>query len=239
MPATRKRRREEEPLLGAHVSTVGGVACAIDRACAIGCTARVGPASQTRLFPVPGKKAYRPLPPQLSWRKTMKERTPDELERAIEHIGYAVLQGFVAHQIFHDSIVPALRKNGIHEDLIHAQNNASLESQLLFLRKLNEFFKSVSIGKLKEDDLRAEHYSGFESMGTFLSDLDEDEIHKRVGHITLIEVRHGKKNWAELVKGCLPIAVDRLLQFFLFLRDSYPSLSTATREDVEFLHRET
>ena len=51
----------------------------------------------------------------------MKERTPDELERAIEHIGYAVLQGFVAHQIFHDSIVPVLRKNGIHEDLIDAQ----------------------------------------------------------------------------------------------------------------------
>ena len=37
-----------------------------------------------------------------------------------------------------------------------------------------------------------------------------------------------------LVKGCLPIAVDKLLQFFLFLRDSYPSFSTATREDVEF-----
>ncbi len=28
-----------QPLLGAHVSTAGGVACAIDRACAIGCTA--------------------------------------------------------------------------------------------------------------------------------------------------------------------------------------------------------
>jgi deoxyribonuclease IV len=39
---TRKRRtptREEAPLLGAHVSTAGGFARAIDRACAIGCTA--------------------------------------------------------------------------------------------------------------------------------------------------------------------------------------------------------
>jgi hypothetical protein len=60
----------------------------------------------------------------------MKGRTPDELERAIEDIGYAVLQGFVAHQIFHDTIVPALKKHGIHEDLIHAQNNASLELNL-------------------------------------------------------------------------------------------------------------
>ena len=93
--------------------------------------------------------------------------------------------------------------------------NASLESQLLFLRKLNEFFKPISIGKLKgktisePSTIRASNL-----LGTFLSDGDEDEIHKRVGHITLIEVRHGKKNWAELVKGCLPIAVDRLLPVF-------------------------
>ena len=42
MPATRKGKaglRNEQPLLGAHVSTAGGVASAIDRASAIGCTA--------------------------------------------------------------------------------------------------------------------------------------------------------------------------------------------------------
>jgi deoxyribonuclease-4 len=42
MPATHKRilgSQNEEPLLGAHVSTAGGAASAIDRACAIGCTA--------------------------------------------------------------------------------------------------------------------------------------------------------------------------------------------------------
>ncbi len=39
------------------------------------------------------------------------------------------------------------------------------------------------------------------SLGAFLSDGDEDEIHKRVGHFTLIEVRRGKKNWSELING--------------------------------------
>jgi deoxyribonuclease IV len=41
MPARkpRRERQEKEPLLGAHVSTAGGVARAIDRACTIGCTA--------------------------------------------------------------------------------------------------------------------------------------------------------------------------------------------------------
>ena len=115
---------------------------------------------------------------------------------------------------------PALRRSGIHEDLIQAQNNASLESQLLFLRKLNEFFKHLPTEKekpLKEDDLRAEHYSGFKSPGAFLSRPDQDELHKRVGHVTLMEVRYGKKNWTELVTGAMPIAVDRLHEFFLLL----------------------
>ena len=42
MPATRQLRtgvRDKGPLLGAHVSTRGGIASAIERACAIGCTA--------------------------------------------------------------------------------------------------------------------------------------------------------------------------------------------------------
>jgi hypothetical protein len=166
--------------------------------------------------------------------KPQKARTPEELEQALKDIGYVILQGFAAHQMFRDDIVPALRKSGIHENLIHPINNASLESQLLFLRKLNEFFKPLPPGKkLEKDDLRAEHYSGFKSPGRFLSRADEKEIHRRIGHITLMNVRHGQKNWSELITGSLPLAVDRLLQFFCFLRDSYPSLSGATREEVQ------
>jgi hypothetical protein len=71
------------------------------------------------------------------------------------------------------------------EETIKIVNNASLESQLLFLRKLNEFFEPLPAKK--EDDLRAEHYFGFKSPGRFLSDQDVTELHKRVGHITLSE----------------------------------------------------
>jgi hypothetical protein len=31
-----------------------------------------------------------------------------------------------------------------------------------------------------------------------------------IGHVTLMEVRYGKKDWTELVTGAMPIAVDRL-----------------------------
>lgn len=173
-------------------------------------------------------------------RKQMKERTTDELEQVLkEDIGYVIMQTLTAHRLLHETIVPALRKSGIDEGLIQILNNSCLESQLLFLRKLNEFFKRLPDPKkkerpLKQDDLRAEHYSGFKSPGAFLSDQDEDEIHKRVGHITLIEVRHGKKDWNELVTDSLPIAIDRLLQFCCFLRDSYQPLSSSAREGVQF-----
>jgi hypothetical protein len=121
--------------------------------------------------------------------------------------------------------------------------NASLESQLLFLRKLNEFFMRLPGNeqdekkrkkRLKLDDLRAEHYRGFTSPGAFLSDTNEAELHKRVGHITLIEVRHGKKDWGELISASMPVAIDRRLAFCHFLRDSYSPLSDSGRETVKF-----
>ena len=87
-----------------------------------------------------------------------KPRTPEELEQALEEdIGYVILQTCPALKLFHDVVVPVLEKNGLHKE-IAILNNASLESQLLFLRKLNEFFMPLPKKKrLKEDDLRAEH----------------------------------------------------------------------------------
>ena len=81
--------------------------------------------------------------------------------------------------------------------------------------------------------MRAEHYKGFESPGPFLIDEDEEQLHRRVGHISLMSVRYGGKNWEELIERSVPVAVDRLLTFFGFLRDSYQPLSTSARENVQ------
>ena len=170
-------------------------------------------------------------------------RTPEELEKALEvDIGYVILQTFPALKLFHEVVVPVLQKKGLHRE-IELLNNASLESQLLFLRKLNEFFmrlpenepdKKKKRKKPKPDDLRAEHYTGFTSPGAFLSTDDEDELHKRVGHITLIEVRKGKKDWGKLIATSMPIAIDGMLKFCRFLRDWYSPLSDSGRETVKF-----
>jgi len=164
-------------------------------------------------------------------RKLMNAPTPDELEKAIEDIGYVILQACLAHDLYFVEVIPVLRRTGISEETIKIANNASLESQLLFLRKLNEFFEPLPVKK--EDDLRAEHYFGFKSRGPFLRDQDEAELHKRIGHITLSEVRRGKKDWTELVKSYVLIAVKRSLEFFRFLRASN-QLSGSKQEDVQF-----
>jgi hypothetical protein len=157
--------------------------------------------------------------------------TSDELEEAIDDIGYVVLQACVAHDLFHIEVIPVLRKNGTPEETISIINNASLEAQLFFLRKLNEFFESLRARK--EDDLRAEHYFGFKSPGPILSDEDEAELHKQVGHITLKEVRDRKKDWTELLRGYVPVAMEKSLEFFRFLCDS-DQVSGSMREDARY-----
>ncbi len=161
----------------------------------------------------------------------MNAPTPDELEKAIDDIGYVILQACVAHDLYHIKVIPVLRKKGVPEETIAIVNNASLEAQLLFLRKLNEFFESLPAKN--EDDLRAEHYFAFKSPGPFLEGSEVKELHKRVGHITLKEVREEKKDWTKLVRGSVPAAIDRSLEFFRFLRDS-DQVSNSTREDTRY-----
>jgi hypothetical protein len=48
--------------------------------------------------------------PQTIKRTLEKERTPEELEKAQEDIGYVILQTCGAHRIFYETIVPVLKK---------------------------------------------------------------------------------------------------------------------------------
>jgi hypothetical protein len=160
-------------------------------------------------------------------------RTRENLEKAIPDIGYAIHQ-CLAHNIYRADIHPYLKQQGIDAIKVGMTTNASLESNLLFLRRLNEFFKPLSDGYVRPDDLRAEHYWGFKSPGPFLSSTEESEINKRVGHITLSEARLGKKNWTELLTKSRRRIIKSSLIFYFFLYNSYCPASSPQMEEVLF-----
>lgn len=67
--------------------------------------------------------------------------------------------------------------------------NAVIEAQLMFFRKLNEFFRHPNARY--PDDLKSELF-GYPSTGGFMSDPEISELHKRVAHPTTREATHGK-----------------------------------------------
>ena len=71
---------------------------------------------------------------------------------------------------------------------------------------------------------------GFKSPGPFLNQGDKDRINKRVGHITLSEVRRGKEDWDDSLTRSLPKLIDASLCFYRFLLDQYlPASSPQVR----------
>jgi hypothetical protein len=64
---------------------------------------------------------------------------------------------------------------------------------MLSCRKLNEFFGKKSHNP-NDDTLRAYHFGDFTENGWLLTKAGYDDFHLRVAHMSVQEVRHGKKN---------------------------------------------
>lgn len=73
----------------------------------------------------------------------------------------------------------------LHSSLVQ---NAVIEAQLMFYRKLNEFFRRPNARF--PDDLKSELF-GYPATGGFLSDTDIEELHKRVAHPTTRQAECG------------------------------------------------
>jgi hypothetical protein len=144
--------------------------------------------------------------------------TRDELKKAVPDLFYAAAQAasfgyftlFERGQNFY-----ALQTKIPKADRI--LNNVSLESSLLFIRKTTEFFKRQS-PKDANDTLFAYRYLP-KWQGSWVVDKDlYRQMHKRVGHITVMEARYGKVGWpiAEMTFS----ALDQWKAFFRDLRTS-------------------
>ncbi len=111
--------------------------------------------------------------------------------------------------------LPAAAKDG---HLGHVVGQASLESSLVNLRALNEFFRArQSI----QDDMRATQWPGYTTPGPFMSEDDEKEINKRLAHLTW---HRETPHEGHFVRKNLGLAVERIVHFLRFLRADFLTL---------------
>lgn len=141
-----------------------------------------------------------------------------ELEFAAEQV-YNIMTRCFAYFLWRLKIHPIVSKvedgaTGVAADI---QQNAVIEGTMLSIRKLNDFFRLPD--HIRDDDVFASDFPGFNGIGNFLTNESFLELHRRVGHLTLREARHGKIAWDTSV--ALTAATSKYLEFTKYLRDDF------------------
>lgn len=75
-----------------------------------------------------------------------------------------------------------LPKNSDFEHSIEVVQNACIQSTLICIRDLDDFFTKEK--KKFENDLRAQDFIGYKSLGSFLTKEERNNIHWRIVHLT-------------------------------------------------------
>ncbi|MCW1915576.1 hypothetical protein OJ996_18465 [Luteolibacter sp. GHJ8] len=139
----------------------------------------------------------------------------------VEHILYAFNQAsavFVWAQAKEENPL-AVRGLGKHWPVIH---NASLESTLINMRALNEFFRAPGVGKPPmNDDVRASDYPNYITQGSFLTTDNEKTINKHLAHIS-VRRAEVKPEW--LIRTLIDSAFERMVHFLGYLLRDFPPL---------------
>ena len=153
-----------------------------------------------------------------------------ELDKSVEDIVYVMSQ-CSTYFVWWVHIKPKLTGH-VHADCAHMTiiHNGVVEATLLFVRKLNEFFRERPKVDEKDDDLRAYDFPGFKAVGPFLHPGDYEQLHKRVGHMTLQQVRSGKVSWE--IHNAVKLALAKSVSFLDFLVDDLYSSNADRREYV-------
>jgi hypothetical protein len=151
-----------------------------------------------------------------------------ELDKSVEDIIY-VMDQCSTYFVWWVHIKPMLSQHP-QPRYVRIIQNGVIESTLLFIRKLNEFFKERPKVDEKDDDLRAYDFPGFKEVGTFLRPDDYEQLHKRVGHMTLQQVREGKVAW-EIDDG-VKLAFAKSELFLEFLVSKLYASNSERRQHV-------
>ena len=103
----------------------------------------------------------------------------------------------------------AFAENPVPADSLQALRNATIESSLLSIRILNDFFAQRRFST----DIRAGEYQGYTSPGEFLSSQEVRNINKYLAHLTTERAEHPPEQW----------------QIYDFIRRTHNACSTFVR----------
>ncbi|MFT5028079.1 MAG: hypothetical protein ACI9VS_000499 [Candidatus Binatia bacterium] len=157
-------------------------------------------------------------------------RTPPtsvELDEAVSLVFDAVSRCF-AYFRWWTRVRPVLIAATLHETDIVLQQNAVIEGTLLSIRKVNDFFRTRGNSRELEDDIFSYDFTGFGQTGKFLHPDDFTEIHKRIGHITLRQIREGRVTWS--IQDATIAAATKFVDFAKFLETSFYASDESSRQ---------
>ena len=112
-----------------------------------------------------------------------KSRVPSEenKRRAVDLFINRLEQAF-AFYFWAKYVQPMLPKHSDLKHSIEVVQNACVQSTLICIRDLDDFFATTN--KRFENDLRAQDFFGYKSLGSFLTDEERNNIHWRIVHLT-------------------------------------------------------
>lgn len=153
-------------------------------------------------------------------------RTPEpapsagELKKALPDLFYVAGQ-CSAYQRAFTRFFPAEAASGAEVHMtgeVRLIFNALTEANLMFVRKSAEFFKPARPND-KPDTLYSYRYPGYTNQQWIVPSETYEEFHKRVGHITVREARHGKVSWP--IFEITMQARNQWVDFFTVLATAY------------------
>lgn len=154
--------------------------------------------------------------------------TNEQLQKAVGAICKVIAQIPCFH-VYEEYIARRFGTDEAERALMAMTHNAALDSTLLKLRCFNEFFKPEG----RQDDIRAYHISGL-SMQPFLSDGDEQAIHKYLAHITVTGSNIAAKPW--MLDHMTILGLQHGMQFLSFIEAGFPVHTEAAYTEVRGIH---
>lgn len=150
--------------------------------------------------------------------------TTEQLQEAVSVISKVIGQ----IPCFHIYDVYVAQRFGTTESEISLKafiHNAVLDSTLISLRCFNEFLKPGS----RSDDIRVHHFPGL-SMAPFLTQDDEQAIHKYLAHITITRSDIVTKPW--MLGDMVILGLQHGVRFLSDIETGFPLHSAAASAEL-------